>query len=184
MAGNLKSSKIDSLKDHYGRVVYNREDLYEMLYNGNDISGIKELEWHEDIDKYNKALSLNNIEKDLLQPIQKISKEISDFDEENQNKWFMPDEYKDIDLWKYCLDKCPDDIPEMTRVCEELTLYDKYGIIDVLKVCVYIVDTLRKNNLVWGVGRGSSVSSYVLYLIGIHKVDSIKYGLDINEFLR
>ena len=45
-----------------------------------------------------QALSLNNIEKDLLQPIQKISKEISDFDEENQNKWFMPDEYKDIDL--------------------------------------------------------------------------------------
>ena len=79
MAGNLKSSKIDSLKDQYGRVVYNREDLYEMLYNGDDISGIKELEWHEDIDKYNKALSLNNIEKDLLRPIQKISKECRDY---------------------------------------------------------------------------------------------------------
>ena len=82
------------------------------------------------------------------------------------------------------LEYFPDDIPEMTRTTHELYLYDKYGIIDVLKVCVYIVDTLRKHNIIWGVGRGSSVSSYVLYLIGIHKVDSIKYELDINEFLK
>ena len=164
MAGNLKSLKIDGLKDQYGRVVYNRQDCYEMLYNGENIDSIKELEWHEDIEKYNKAISLNNLEKDLLQPMSKISKEISEFDAENQKDWFIPDEYKNMNIWIYTLDKCPDDIPEMTRVCEELTLYDKYGIIDVLKVCVYIVDTLRKNNLVWGVGRGSSVSSYVLYL--------------------
>ena len=90
MAGNLKSSKIDSLKDQYGRVVYSRQDCYEMLYNGEDIDSIKELEWHDDIEKYNKALSLNNIEKDLLEPIKKISKEISEFDDENQSKWFMP----------------------------------------------------------------------------------------------
>ena len=38
-----------------------------MLYNGEDIDSIKELEWHDDIEKYNKALSLNNIEKDLLE---------------------------------------------------------------------------------------------------------------------
>ena len=48
----------------------------------------------------------------------------------------------------------------------------------------YIIDTLRENNIVWGVGRGSSVSSYMLYLIGVHKVDSIKYNLNINEFIR
>ena len=89
-----------------------------------------------------------------------------------------------MDIWNYVLDKCPDDLPQMNRTCNELYLYDKYGIIDVLKVCVYIVDTLRKNNIIWGVGRGSSVASYVLYLIGIHKVDSIKYELDINEFLK
>jgi DNA polymerase III alpha subunit len=43
---------------------------------------------------------------------------------------------------------------------------------------------MRSNNIVWGVGRGSSVASYVLYLLGVHKVDSIKYGLDIREFLK
>ena len=87
-----------------------------------------------------------------------------------------------LDIKSYVLERTPDHAVD--RVNEELNLYDKYNIIDVLKVCIYIIDTLRKNNIVWGVGRGSSVASYVLYLIGVHKVDSIKYELDINEFLR
>jgi DNA polymerase III alpha subunit len=48
----------------------------------------------------------------------------------------------------------------------------------------YLVDTLRENKILWGVGRGSSVASYVLYLIGVHKIDSLKYNLDIAEFLK
>jgi DNA polymerase III alpha subunit len=48
----------------------------------------------------------------------------------------------------------------------------------------YVVDTLRANNVVWGVGRGSSVASYVLFIIGVHKIDSVKYDLDWREFLR
>jgi DNA polymerase III alpha subunit len=55
---------------------------------------------------------------------------------------------------------------------------------DLLKYLKYLVDTMRENKIVWGVGRGSSVASYALYLIGVHKVDSIKYQLDINEFLK
>ena len=55
---------------------------------------------------------------------------------------------------------------------------------DVLYVMKYIVDTLRENKVLWGVGRGSSVSSYVLFLIGIHKIDSVKYNLPIEEFFK
>jgi DNA polymerase III alpha subunit len=43
---------------------------------------------------------------------------------------------------------------------------------------------MRSSNIVWGVGRGSSVASYALYLIGIHKIDPIKYNLSINEFFK
>ena len=49
---------------------------------------------------------------------------------------------------------------------------------------IYFVDTLRANNVVWGVGRGSSVASYVLFIIGVHKIDSVKYKLPINEFFK
>jgi DNA polymerase III alpha subunit len=54
----------------------------------------------------------------------------------------------------------------------------------VLKAMKYLVDTFRENNIVWGVGRGSSVASYALYLIGVHKVDSVKYELPITEFFK
>ena len=66
----------------------------------------------------------------------------------------------------------------------ELTEFKTRNLFPVLKVLIYIIDTMRKNNLVWGIGRGSSVASYVLYLIGVHKVDSLKYNLDIKEFLK
>ena len=46
------------------------------------------------------------------------------------------------------------------------------------------IDTLREKNVVWGVGRGSSVASFCLFLIGVHKVNPILYKLKINEFLR
>jgi len=70
------------------------------------------------------------------------------------------------------------------RVVEELRLFAKYDMISVLKTMKYVVDTLRANNVVWGVGRGSSVASYVLFIIGVHKIDSVKYKLPINEFFK
>jgi DNA polymerase III alpha subunit len=70
------------------------------------------------------------------------------------------------------------------RVVKELELFYQYGMIDLLKYLKYLVDTMKSNNIVWGVGRGSSVASYCLYLIGVHRIDSIKYQLDIREFLK
>jgi len=48
----------------------------------------------------------------------------------------------------------------------------------------YLVDFMRENKIVWGVGRGSSTASFVLYLIGIHKINPIQFQLDWREFLR
>ena len=70
------------------------------------------------------------------------------------------------------------------RVELELELFIQHGMLDLLFYLKYLVDTMREHRIVWGVGRGSSVASYVLYLIGVHKVDSLKYKLDIHEFLK
>ena len=56
--------------------------------------------------------------------------------------------------------------------------------IPVLRHLAWIVYHLRKMEIVWGVGRGSSVSSLLLYLIGINRIDPMKFGLDISEFLK
>ena len=95
----------------------------------------------------------------------------------------MPQDYKDMDIAKWIIEQCKTQ-PELQRVAEELLLFQERGLFDLLKYLKYLVDTMRDNGVIWGVGRGSSVASYVLYLIGIHKVDSMYYDLPINEFLR
>ncbi len=70
------------------------------------------------------------------------------------------------------------------RVQAELIMYKELQLLPVLRAIIYVINTLQDKNIVWGVGRGSSVSSYVLYLIGVHDVDSVKYDLDFTDFLR
>lgn len=108
--------------------------------------------------------------------------------------WIIPDEYKDLNIVDYVTDRLmtdleqkkfdEDELPDRAnRVSQELILYKKHGVEDVLRVLIFVINTLTNQGVVWGVGRGSSVSSYVLYLIGVHDVDSVKYGLSITDFL-
>ena len=97
-------------------------------------------------------------------------------------RWFIPDDYYP-NLTEMLYGMC-ETADQRSRVSQELELYIKHGMYDILHVMKYIVDTLRANNIIWGVGRGSSVASYVLFLIGVHKIDSIKYNLPIEEFFK
>ena len=63
-------------------------------------------------------------------------------------------------------------------------MFKERDMVDVLIFLKYLVDTMRENNIIWGVGRGSSVASFCLYLIGVHKVNPLKFNLDIKEFLK
>jgi DNA polymerase III alpha subunit len=98
------------------------------------------------------------------------------------NNWFIPEEYKKMDIEGYLINQCPENNHE--RLLQELQLFRKHNMIMVLKSMKYLVDTMRRNGILWGVGRGSSVASYALYLIGVHKIDPIKYNLPINEFFK
>lgn len=100
----------------------------------------------------------------------------------DKNNWFIPREYKEMDIEGFLVNQCPKE--NYDRLIKELELYRKNEMIPVLRTMKYIVDTLRNNNVVWGVGRGSSVSSYVLFLLGVHKIDSVKYNLPIEEFFK
>ena len=109
-------------------------------------------------------------------------------------EWVIPEHYRTLDLRQniddlavhYCDTNnivSEDSILRvLTRIDEEYTLYEKTDTTDVLRTMLYIVDELRANNIIWGVGRGSSVSSFILYLIGVHDVDSLLYNLDITDF--
>jgi|TARA_B100001105_G_scaffold253441_1_gene247011 DNA polymerase III alpha subunit len=98
-------------------------------------------------------------------------------------KWNMPDNYMNINIHEWLMKQCTT-AQQRDRVYTELLEYEKRGMVIVLKFLLYLVDTCEKHDIVLGVGRGSSVASYCLYLLGIHCVDSIKYKLDIKEFLK
>ena len=99
------------------------------------------------------------------------------------SRWFIPEEYRTMDIIDWLHHRCP--TPEIReRVVQELRLFAKHDMIPMLKTMKYVVDTLRANNIVWGVGRGSSVASYVLHIIGVHKIDSVKYNIPIEEFFK
>lgn len=105
------------------------------------------------------------------------------FIQRNLSNWNIPDKYMNMNLDQWLLDKCKT-VQEKERVEVEIAEFKARNMILVLKWLVYFVDTLRENGQIWGVGRGSSVASFVLYLIGIHKVNPIEYDLDIKEFLK
>jgi DNA polymerase III alpha subunit len=105
------------------------------------------------------------------------------FHKSRQDVWNMPAKYVDMNIAQWLLDQCKTEV-ELQRVGSELLLYQERNLFPLLRQLKYIIDTWRSNNIVWGVGRGSSVASYVLYLIGVHQINSIYYDLDIHEFLR
>jgi DNA polymerase III alpha subunit len=95
----------------------------------------------------------------------------------------MPKKYQQLDIAEHVLTLCKTDA-ELQRCGHELMLYQERGLFDLLRYLTYLVDIMRDNQVIWGVGRGSSVASYVLHIIGVHKVDSIKYKLPIEEFFK
>jgi DNA polymerase III alpha subunit len=108
---------------------------------------------------------------------------LDEFDQRNINNWHMPEKYYNIDVKQWLLDKTQTE-EERDRVLIEYSLFENKKFVKVLQFLIYFVDTLRANNIVWGVGRGSSVASFCLFLIGVHKINPLLYNLDIKEFLR
>jgi DNA polymerase III alpha subunit len=167
--------------DQYGQTYTDSRELCDLLYKNPklDIS----LFQVEDSIEYNRSVAELHAELDLLDSYHEINQTVEEFDSILQRNWRMPKEYKDLDIAAYVLGLCKEE-HELQRVGEELILYQERNLFDLLRYLKYLVDTLRKNNVVWGVGRGSSVASYVLFLIGVHRIDSLYYNLDIDEFLK
>ena len=168
--------------DDLGIPRFSNRDLIDMIYTGHaDKVHVVLCDESDDVNNFNKAM-----EEQGMNPLQKyipLDVDQKTFDGVCQSEWFMPDEYKNMNVFEYCVKKT--ETPhEYKRVDEELEEFKNRNMIDLLRYMIYLVDFMRGNNIVWGVGRGSSVASYVLYLIGVHRINSIQYGLDWREFLR
>ncbi len=167
--------------DKAGQAYCSTTELVDLLYKNPQLDLCKFLV--EDPAVYNCSVEAMYADLPLLKQYVQFQGDIDAFHAANQNNWSMPEEYKQLDIAQYVLSLCKTDA-ELQRVGEELLLYQERNLFDLLRYMKYLVDTLRKHNIVWGVGRGSSVSSYILYLLGVHKINSMYYDLDITEFLK
>ena len=171
--------------DNYGRTILNPNEAFNALYSGK-IANMADLYLDDSnlVNQYNRAIYEN---ADKIPELQTIESDPFDsvelFDESNQCDWFMPPQNMEFPIVEWLYAQCNTE-SQKSRVDEELTLFIQHGMFDLLFYLKYLVDTMRENKIVWGVGRGSSVASYVLFLLGVHKIDSIKYNLDIKEFLK
>lgn len=166
-------------KDQYGQMILDEDDLVYFYYKNNG-GKIKRALVTSEI-TLDQTLDIEDAPKLTLYKPNTIS--ISEFDAIKQELWFLPEQYKNFDIAKWVLEQCSNEA-ELQRAGEELLLYQEQDLFMLLKYMKYLVDTMRSNKIVWGVGRGSSVASFVLFLIGIHKINSLYYDLDIKEFLR
>lgn len=171
--------------DKLGRVSYSSKDLIREVYKGNlDKIQLADIIVDDDYIKYLEYIENNSItDWPVPMPHNNVYEDIKSFDKNNQETWLMPPEYKNFPIKEYLLKFCVTN-EEIERVMLELQKFEKHKMLDVLRFLKFLVDKMRENNVVWGVGRGSSVASYCLFLLGVHKIDSLKYRLDINEFLK
>lgn len=171
-----------------GAVTFTPDQLLDYVLTGGVITpGIHIDALTEDVKSFNRlnpTLSVN------------VKKDMDHLDQ----TWNIPDHYKQINIKSFVHKKLLEHVEKndgkptayteeqinqkIERVEKELELYKSFGMNIILKTIIYIIDIFKQNKVVWGTGRGSSCSSYILYLIGLHSVDSIKYDLDLNEFFR
>lgn len=165
--------------DKFGIPSYTPAEIATALYRGYfDLKSITVDKRYPDIDKFNTESPYD------ISIHQELAITLEEFDKIYQSEWFVPPEYEQLDIIEHIISLCPTSDEAMLRVASELFLFQQHDMIKLLKWVKYFVDTCRENKVLWGLGRGSSVASYVLFLMGLHKVDSLKYDLDIKEFFK
>lgn len=169
-------------RDDYGRIEYSNLDIIDILYQNPDLDTSKLNLSANDLKIYKESCEKCSV-VGKFSSLPEISISVEEYDKLNQENWFIPKKYFDINIVEFLLDKTSNE-DEYQRVVSELELYYEKNMIHILVIAIYLVEKFRENRIVWGVGRGSSVSSFCLYLIGLHKINSLKYNLDIKEFLK
>ena len=169
--------------DEFGQAYTTEDELCDLLYLNPELDLSKFLV--KDWDRYNSSVKLTYADLPLVNEYHALPDgyDIDAFHSSQQQRWYMPQKYLELDIAEWVLAECKTEA-ELQRVGQELLLFQERDLFNLLRWLKYFVDTMRSKGIVWGVGRGSSVASYVLYLVGVHRINSMYYDLDIEEFLK
>lgn len=168
-------------QNKFGELIFAENDIIDLVMQGNELSMLNGMIVDNTVDL--------SCMPDFIDPVPNFQQQrlhsatVPEWHTQQQSNWHMPNEYKNLDIAQYVLSLC-DSEAELQRCGHELLLYQERDLFDLLRYLKYLVDVMTKNAIVWGVGRGSSVASYVLYKLKVHRIDSMFYDLAPEEFLR
>lgn len=172
------------IQNKFGELVFSENDVCDLLMQGRNVDSLEHL-------VVDPGVNLEELVRYVERPDSLLTwtfpynqdTSVPEFHNAQQMMWHMPDEYKQLDIAEYILSLC-DTESELQRCGHELLLYQERDLFNLLRYLKYLVDVMQANQVIWGVGRGSSVASYVLYKLGVHRIDSMFYNLAPEEFLR
>ena len=176
--------RVVMIQNKFGEMIFNESDICDLLMQGRELDSLKHVVVDTSINIEELARYIERPDSLLTWSFpynQGIS--VPEFHLTMQLSWHMPLEYKDMDIAKYILGLC-DNEAELQRCGKELLLYQERDLFNLLRYLKYLVDVMTANQVIWGVGRGSSVASFILYKLGVHRINSLHYNLDVHEFLR
>jgi len=169
------------IQNKFGELIFSESDVCDLVMSGRNVADFKGMILDNSVNLTQWPEFLDSIPDFSSQRVHNCS--VPEFHKQCQSTWRMPKEYQDFDIAAHVLSLCENEA-ELQRCGAELLLFQEHNLFELLKYLKYLVDVMKTNSIIWGVGRGSSVASYVLYKLGVHRVDSIYYNLDIQEFLR
>jgi DNA polymerase III alpha subunit len=169
------------IQNKFSEMIFSESDVLDLVMQGHDQSVFDSMIVDSSVDLSQWPDWSESMPGFQQQRLHTCS--VPEFHSTQQQQWHMPDAYKNMDIAAHVLGLCQSDA-ELQRCGQELMLYQEQGLFNLLRYLKYLVDVMQQNAIIWGVGRGSSVASHVLYLMGVHRIDSLYYNLDIHEFLR
>ena len=161
-------------QNKFGELIFSDSDVIDLVMQGHDPAVFADMIVDSTVDLSGWPDWADTVPG--FQQQRRHTCSVPEFHATQQQNWHMPETYKNLDIAEHVLSLCKCDA--------ELMLYQERGLFDLLRYLKYLVDVMRQNHIIWGVGRGSSVASHVLYLMGVHRINSLYYNLDIQEFLR
>jgi DNA polymerase III alpha subunit len=168
-------------QNKFSQLIFSESDVIELLMQGRDRGVFDKMIVDHTVNL--QAAKALDIDLPKFQPVSEPQMLAEQWHKSQQNNWHMPETYKNLDVAAHVLSLCQTQ-EELQRCGQELLLYQERELFDLLRYLAYLVDVMKTNQIIWGVGRGSSVASYVLYKLGVHRIDSMYYELDPLEFLR
>jgi DNA polymerase III alpha subunit len=158
----------DRLLRFDGKSIVDPDGIEDLLLLGLKPSQILTTELSEEVELFNQMSDDPILVYDENSPV------------ELSYAWQIPMKYQKIDLVIYFAQFVTTENEQ--RINEELEIVQLMSIENEFRTIIYLIDQLREKEIVWGVGRGSACASYLLFCLGLHCVDSLKYNISLEEF--